>query len=301
MASLRDLEFRHLQALVAVADERSFGRAATRLGFTQSAVSQQVAALERVVGAPVFDRPGGPRPVELTPTGTLLLEHARTILDRVRLAEDDLARLEAGDSGRIVLGTFQSVSVRLLPAIIGQLRAERPEVEIRLVESDDQEELYRALLDGDLDATFVANGAGRDRIEFVPLCEDPYRLLTAAGAEPPLVSLARLRDLPLIGQPNCACQQYVDRALMAAGVTPNYVFRSADNATVQAMVRVGMGYAVMPALAIDETDPGVELCELDPPVPPRTISLATRHGRTRSAALERFVELAREVCSPVAR
>ena len=66
----RDIEIRHLTALAAVAAERSFGRAAERLGFTQSAVSQQIAALERVVGEPVFDRPGGPRPVELTPVGT---------------------------------------------------------------------------------------------------------------------------------------------------------------------------------------------------------------------------------------
>ena len=77
---LRDLELRHLAALVAVADEGSFARAATALGFTQSAVSQQIAALEKVVGLPVFDRPKGPRPAELTPAGRLLLTHARRTL-----------------------------------------------------------------------------------------------------------------------------------------------------------------------------------------------------------------------------
>ena len=69
MPSMRDLEIRHLEALDAVASTGTFGRAAERLGYTQSAISQQIAALERVMGAPVFDRPGGPRPVELTPLG----------------------------------------------------------------------------------------------------------------------------------------------------------------------------------------------------------------------------------------
>ena len=79
---LRDLELRHLAALDAVATEGTFGRAALRLGYTQSAVSQQIAALERLVGAALFDRPGGPRPVELTPLGDLLLEHALARLAR---------------------------------------------------------------------------------------------------------------------------------------------------------------------------------------------------------------------------
>src|SRR6476619_4497094 len=111
----RDLEIKHLVALQAVAAERSFGRAASRLGFTQSAISQQIAALERIVGEPVFDRPGGPRPVELTPAGRVLCDHASAILERLARADDDLARLRAGEAGRIVIGTFQSISVRVLP------------------------------------------------------------------------------------------------------------------------------------------------------------------------------------------
>src|SRR6478752_9507111 len=88
--ALRDLDIRHLMALQAVAEERSFGRAAQRLGFTQSAISQQVAALERIVGTPLFDRPGGPRPVELTPAGVALLPHAEAVLERLLQASEDL-------------------------------------------------------------------------------------------------------------------------------------------------------------------------------------------------------------------
>ena len=81
------LELRHLQALLAVTDEGTFSRAAGRLGYTQSAVSQQISALERMVGAPVFDRPGGPRPVELTEAGRVLVDHARGVLNRLGLAQ----------------------------------------------------------------------------------------------------------------------------------------------------------------------------------------------------------------------
>ena len=87
---LRDVELRQLRALIAVTEEGSFGKAAERLGFTQSAISQQIAGLERAVGDKVFDRHGGPRRAQLTPTGELLLEHARKLLEQLQEAEDGL-------------------------------------------------------------------------------------------------------------------------------------------------------------------------------------------------------------------
>ena len=111
------LELRHLVALDAVATEGTFGRAAERLGYTQSAVSQQIAALERTLGGAVFDRPGGPRPVRLTPLGKLVLGHARDILARAQATADAVERFKAGEGGRIDIGTFQSVSNVLLPAV----------------------------------------------------------------------------------------------------------------------------------------------------------------------------------------
>src|SRR5688572_25898604 len=134
---LQDIEIRHLHALQAVAQEGSFGRAAERLGFTQSAISQQIAGLERALGERVFDRRGGPRPVELTPAGELLLVHADAVLARLREAEDALRSLRAGEVGRLVVGAYQSVAVKVLPGVIGRLRLERPGLTIRCVESDD--------------------------------------------------------------------------------------------------------------------------------------------------------------------
>src|SRR5712692_11878921 len=92
------LELRHLIALKAVSDEGTFGRAAASLGYTQSAISQQIAMLERIVGQRLIDRPGGPRPVSLTEGGELLLRHAEAIAARLQAAQADLVALEAGDA-----------------------------------------------------------------------------------------------------------------------------------------------------------------------------------------------------------
>src|SRR5688572_2813797 len=108
---VRDLEVRHLLALTTVSREGTFARAAERLGYTQSAVSQQIAALERIVGGSVFDRPGGPRPVELTTLGELLLRHADDVLSHLGSLADELDRYRSGEVGRLDIGTFQSVSV----------------------------------------------------------------------------------------------------------------------------------------------------------------------------------------------
>src|SRR2546423_7882673 len=95
------VELRHLAALEAVAEEGSFGRAAQRLGYTQSAVSQQIAQLEKVVGAKLVERPGGPRAVSLTDAGRLLLRHADAIVARLAAAQADMRALQAGEAGSL--------------------------------------------------------------------------------------------------------------------------------------------------------------------------------------------------------
>ena len=109
------IEMRHLRALVAVGRTNSFSRAANELGYAQSAVSQQIAALERIVGVALVERPGGPRPVSLTPQGQVLVRHAERMLARLAVARGDLLALAAGEAGTLRIGTFQSVGAQLLP------------------------------------------------------------------------------------------------------------------------------------------------------------------------------------------
>ena len=112
------VELRHLAALEAVAREGTFGRAAAKLGYTQSAVSQQIASLERSVGERLLERPGGPRAVSLTEAGELLLRHAEAIVARLDAARADMASLRAGETGTLRVGTYQSVGARVLPAVM---------------------------------------------------------------------------------------------------------------------------------------------------------------------------------------
>ncbi len=155
MSTWRDLDLRHLLALDAVASEGTFARAAERLGYTQSAVSQQIAALERTVGEKVFDRPGGPRAVELTPFGAELLRGGRDLLARVEALADDLDRFRTGQTGRLTIGTFQSVSSAVLPMVLGRFRTGHPEVEVQLFESDVDEELEEYLERGQTEVSFI--------------------------------------------------------------------------------------------------------------------------------------------------
>lgn len=293
---LDGLDLRHLEALRAVAGEGTFGRAAEALGYTQSAVSQQIAALERIVGERVFDRPGGPRPVTLTAAGRLLLDHADHILEHVSAIERDLAAFKAGTAGTIRVGVFQSVAVKVLPAVVGRLRRESPGVDIRPYEDNDDRRLIELVSEGELDLTFAVDGAGEGGLRAVSLAHDPYVAIVPLDHEDgEVVRMADLGSLPMVGQPaRDFCQRKVDASLSDLGITPDYVFRTADNAAVQSMVRAGMGVAVMPMLAVDPNDPAIRIRRLDPEMAPRELSLVI--GPNPAPITERFIEIAVEVC-----
>ena len=154
---------RHLLALVAVAETGTFSAAAEQLGYTQSAVSQQVGTLERMVGTPLFERPGGRRPVRLTAAGEMLLTHARAVLARVSSAAADLRALASGEQGELRVGTLPSIGTKVLPRLLGTFRAEWPGIEIVLRESGDCADLIHAVETGDVDVTFIEIGPLRDR------------------------------------------------------------------------------------------------------------------------------------------
>lgn len=294
MSTLRDLELRHLIALDAVAREGTFGRAAARLGYTQSAVSQQIAALERLVGASVFDRPGGPRPVELTPLGKLVLNHAREVIGRVEAAGEAIDRFRAGEGGRIDVGTFQSVSSMLLPEIVRRLRLDFPSIDIRLFEDDDKEGAVEKIRDGELEVAFTVGI--RPDLESLVLLDDPFVLVAPAGELPP--GPYRPRDLDgasLIGYPPGTCQMDIEGGLRDQGADATFVFRTVDNGAQIAMVRAGMGWAVMPLLCVDPRDPSIDVRPLQPPIPARQVAIVWRKERTLSPPAARLIELAQDV------
>lgn len=295
MAGLRDLDLRHLVALEAVATEGTFAKAALRLGYTQSAVSQQIAALERFVGDKIFDRPGGPRPVELTPFGKLLLHHARDLLARVDATGEAIERFRVGEVGRVDVGTFQSVSNVLLPAIVKRLLGEYPNVDIRLFEAEDDLTLDGKVQSGELDVAFIVGRRDGD-LETTVLLDDHFVLVTPAGELPPgPYPTASLDGQPFVGYPSGSCQMNIEGGLRDAGAVPTFVFRTLDNGACTAMVRAGMGWAVMPLLALDLDDPSIDLHQLDPPVPPRQVCAVWRRDRTLSPIARRLVDISIDV------
>jgi DNA-binding transcriptional LysR family regulator len=296
MTTLRDLEVRHLIALDAVATEGTFGRAAEKLGYTQSAISQQIAALERVVDGKLFDRPGGPRPVALTPLGSEVLDAARDLLNRVESAGHRIDRFRSGEFGQITVGTFQSTSAAVLPLVIARLRERLPDADVRLFETDHDFELFEGLANGDLDVSFLVGDIGPG-FESRHLMEDAMVLLAPKGRfAPGPVSLKALAQEPTIGQHSNSCQLTCEMGLREVGIVPNYVFRTNDNGTVAAMVRAGMGVAYLPALCVDPWGNGISVHSTEPRLPPRTISIAWRSGRTLSPVAEQFIEATVDVC-----
>ena len=280
------VELRHFAALQALASEGSFGRAAERLGYTQSAVSQQIATLERIVGERLVERPGGPRPISLTEAGELLLRHADSIVARLQAAQADLHALQTGEVGTLRVGTFQSAGARLLPAVMRRFTAAWPGIDVVI---------------GELDVGFVALPVSEAPLETSELLHDSYVLVVAADSpfatspEPP--TLAEIGAERLIGFKAHRSSDAVEAVLRAAGVEPRYAFRTNDNGTVQGLVAAGIANAIQPRLTVDEADPRIVVRELED-IPPRVIAIARHRDRYYSPAARAFVDTAVAVTRP---
>lgn len=293
------VELRHFLALEAVAREGSFGKAAVALGYTQSAVSQQIAMLERLVGHKLVERPGGPRAVSLTEAGRLLLVHADAIAARVAAAQADLSALGEGEAGTLRVGVFQSAGQKILPDVMRRYRASWPLVDVTLTESADDAELLSLVERGDLDLTFADLPLTDGPFDAVELLRDPYVLVSparssvAADRAPP--RLREIAQLDLIGHKNCRTLARVESAFRQP---LRYVFQSDHNQTVQALVAAGVGHALVPRLTMDEEDPSTRLIEL-PKLPARVIAVAWHRDRYRTPAARAFVETAQAVCGEI--
>jgi DNA-binding transcriptional LysR family regulator len=298
------LEVRHLLALVAVFETGSFSGAAEALGYSQPAVSQQIGTLERIVGTPLFERPGGRRPVRLTAAGEMLLSHARAVLARVSSATADLRALASGEHGELRVGTLPSIGTKVLPRLLGTFRAELPGIEIVLRESCDSADLIRAVETGDVDVTFIEIGQHEtELLEVRPLLDDPMVFVAPAAAPEACQRAVRIADiahLPMIGTRNAGCRQIIDDVFRRAPVSPTYVFRSDDNPTIQGLIGSGLAYAVLPLLTVDENDPNVAVIPIRPEPPARRLGIAWHPERRPPPALLRFVEAAAEICRDLA-
>lgn len=299
------IEIRHLVALLALAEEGSFWRAAARLGYSQSAISQQISSLERIVGHRLVERSGGLRHVALTDAGALLLGHADAIVARLRAAQADLRSLEAGDGGTLRIGSFQSIGARVLPEVLRRFAEAHPQIHVQLVESIDDGALLIALEKAELDLAFVVLPIQEGPFMAVELLRDPYVLLTAQPSDEavhtvdPGLLLEELAELPLIGYRQHRSAQQVEPNFRSHGIEPRVVFRSDDNNTVQALVAAGLGVAVVPLLSVDPDATGTRIVPLGDVLDPRRIGVALHRDRAGSTAADAFTDTARTVCAGI--
>jgi DNA-binding transcriptional LysR family regulator len=300
------VEVRHLQALRAVAETCSFSRAAEKLGYAQSAVSQQISALERAVGVQLVERPGGPRPVSLSAAGLVLDRHAISVLARLAEARADLESLVSGSSGTVRVGTFQSTGARILPAVLRPFRERLPGIRVELIERQDEDELLALASAGELDLTFAIVPEDHARIGFrhTELMTDRYVVLAPCGSrfdgrDDVLISELEGEELITNGD-RTSCMRNVSIAWHEAGYEPTIVFSTDDNLTLQRLVGTGLGHAIVPELAVERDVDACSavVCELAPgQVAPRRIGLFWPSGRSRSTAASAFVDIAVEVCA----
>src|SRR3954463_7395080 len=233
------LDVRRMRVLREVALRGSFSAAAEALSFTQSAVSQQIAALEREAGAVLVERSA--RGVRLTDAGEAVVRHAEGILARLAEAESELEAIAGLRGGRLRLAAFESAAATIMPVAIAEFAKSHPAVEPSKSPLE-PEQSVAALRAGDIDLA-ITFGAGRqedreaDGVIHHHLLEDPMYLLLSH--DPPLahkrgIRLADLAGEPWIGgAPDCECNRMISQACLRQGFDPRIAFETDDYSAVQ--------------------------------------------------------------------
>ncbi|AUY54573.1 LysR family transcriptional regulator [Streptomyces sp. CB01881] len=287
------LDVRRLQVLRAVVNGGSVSAAATALGYTPSAISQQVAVLEKETGTALLERVG--RGVRPTAAGRLLAEHAAVIERRVAEAGAALADLLAGRSGSLTVRYFATAGASLVAPAVAAFRADHPGVRLDLGMTDPEDPLDE-VLQGRADLAVVVQPRDQDHpgLHLVHLLDDPYRAVLGKGhplTAKRVLDLADLAGEPWVGSERPGvCQDTVLDACATAGFRPDFAVDSEDYPTAQGFVAAGLGVALVPLLGLAaRRHPGVTVRRLRAPEPVRSIHAAVRRTAWGRPALTRLV------------
>jgi DNA-binding transcriptional LysR family regulator len=293
------LDVRRLKVLREVAARGSFSAAAESLSYTQSAVSQQIAALERECAAKLLER--GPRGVRLTDAGRALVQHADAILARIDDAEEELAAIAGLRGGRLRIATFQSAGATLVPRAVGEFHRRHPGVELTV--KQEELEAVEMLVAGEVDLALVMDFESLPHpaadLDLTKLLDDPYDVVLPQGhalAGRPAVDMADLRGERWIVATRCTgCREGVIDACRSAGFEPDLAIESDENTQMQAFVATGLGIAMLPRLGLSALHPDVVVKPMKRGLLSRRIYAATVAGAYRSAATDAMIEILREV------
>ncbi len=296
------LELRHLTALQAIAETGSFKGAAARLGYTPSAISQQIASLERIVGTQVIAREHGRRALGPTQAGMALLGHMAAIEARLGAAKADIDAFARGAMGSLRIGAFESIQRRLLPEVMRRFRGVFPDVELEVAETLGDFDLLDSLERGTLDLAFAVLPLPDGPFRATVVLEDPWVLVTEARGDHTALSHLTLREiaeLPLVCWHSPLPIAPALDSFRAAGIEPNIVLRSDYNEVVQGFAGAGFGIALMPRLAVNPCDSRTAIVDLEGLIPPRRLAIASHRDRASNEAIDAFVSYVAEVGSEI--
>jgi DNA-binding transcriptional LysR family regulator len=274
-----------LRVLREIAQRGSFSAAAESLSYTQSAVSQQIAALEAETGLTLLERL--PRGVRLTGAGRTLVEHTDGILARLEAAEEELAALAGLRGGQLRMASFPTAGATLMPVAIAAFRESYPEVELTLAEGEPQEIAPR-LRAGEFDLALLFEFEQRheEGLKRVELLDDPLYLALPSGhrlAGKRALRLEELRGEAWVQTSQASpCARHVVRCCHAAEFEPNVAFESDDYQTVQGLVAAGVGVALIPELALFDPDREDIVVRALSPHPPVRSVIAALPGKVGS-------------------
>ncbi|SFG83879.1 DNA-binding transcriptional regulator, LysR family [Amycolatopsis regifaucium] len=288
-----------MQVLRAVISSGSITAAARNLGYTPSAISQQLSTLEREAGVELLERVG--RGVRPTPAGSLLSEHAETLSTQLAKAEAALTELKEGRTGRLAIRYFATAGASLVPLAVAALRRDFPGVrlDLKLVEPSDS---MPEIESGEADVAMIVLPTSIPvvkGVEYVHLLDDPYRAILPKNhrlARKRVLDLAELAEDPWVGVDGLpgACRDILLDACGAAGFAPNHVVESEDYQTAQGFVAAGLGVALIPELGLGAPHPGVAIRKVRRPDPVRSIHAAVAAHAREHPAVRRFLLAIRE-------
>jgi DNA-binding transcriptional LysR family regulator len=277
------LDLRRLQALHAVVITGSVKDAAAQLGYTPSAISQHITALERDTGTALLEPAG--RGVRPTQAGRLLASHAASLLDHAAAAEAELAALNAGELGVLRLASFATAGAELLPPALATVRTTLPDLEISLRVAE-RDEALSMLRHGTLDLAVIEAhsppAATDSGLTYRPLLIDPFRIVVPRGhslAKKRIINLTDTASEPWIDircEVGC-CRTATGAAFGQAGFEPRRVFQADEYWPAQGFIAARLGLALIPALALGVLHDGVAVRRLDHAHQPvRHVLAATR-------------------------
>jgi DNA-binding transcriptional LysR family regulator len=245
------METKHLRTLLTIVELSSFTRAGVKLGLSQSAISQQIGALERQLGVRLLRRSGsGARP---TAAGELLVDHARQILSRIDTARRLVSEFDASPGGVLRVGAGGAACHHLLPDVLRALRESFPRLELH-VRSGHTDLTLERLVEGEIDVGLLTLPVAHAKLRLVELGQDELVLIVSPSH--PLASRSRVEPSDLAHEPLLICErrsktfQLVERVLLEAGVFPRVAMEIDHLEAVSKMVARGLGVSVVPRWAV---------------------------------------------------